>query len=166
MIWYQSDHKNGGELLAISRWTLFTFCILIFTFCILIFTFCILIFTFSVSLFIYNFLLFYFLQWWYDIRVAAKVVPLWVGGSAISRCMSDPKERFPIPYPATHSIAPNWSLCIMLHVLWDEAGRYEELFPLNWRVPLEKNSDFLATWFYLFIQSYWPSIKVTIAHAD
>ena len=152
MIWYQSDHKNGGELLAISRWTLFTFCILIFTFCILIFTFCILIFTFSVSLFIYNFLLFYFLQWWYDIRVAAKVVPLWVGGSAISRCMSDPKERFPIPYPATHSIAPNWSLCIMLHVLWDEAGRYEEPFP-SWRVPHMK----LDPWKTPF--TFWKKVK-------
>ena len=40
-----------------------------------------------------------------------------LGGSAISRCMSDPKERFPIPHSATHSIALNWSLCIMLRFM-------------------------------------------------
>ena len=40
-----------------------------------------------------------------------------LGGLAISLCMSDPKERFPIPHSATHSIALNWSLCIMLRFM-------------------------------------------------
>ena len=129
---------------------------------------------------IFDFFPYYFLQWWFDIRVAAKVVSLWVGGLAMSIFFTFllfavvAAQVVGRPFPGACQIPKNGSqfptrpltllpqighfvLCYTFYEM--KQGAMRSLFPLNWRVPLEKTSHSLFNLFYLFLSNHWPSIN-------